>query len=174
VADAPEGIVLRRHRDLAGRRWHPWLRRSLLGVVWAIVLLALLNVFGQWPLTSTVAASAATLQVRSPGAVRGGLLYQARFIVKARRDLKEATLVLGRGWLEGLTVNTIEPSPLNEASRDGRLSFELGHIPAGEKYVLYIQYQVNPTTVGTHTQTVELEDGDEQILTHEQTLRIFP
>jgi hypothetical protein len=174
VADAPEGIVLRRHRDLVGRKWHPWLRRCLLGLVWAIALLALLNIFGQWPSTSTVAASAATLQVRSPRAVRGGLLYQARFIVEARSDLKDATLVLGRGWLEGLTVNTIEPSPLNEASRDGRLSLELGHIPAGQKYVLYVQYQVNPTTVGSHTQTVELQDGDRRILTHEQTLRIFP
>jgi hypothetical protein len=174
VADAPEGIVLRRHRDLVGRKWHPWVRRSLLGLVCAIALLALLNVFGQWPTTSTVAAGAATLQVRSPGAVRGGLIFQARFIVKARRDLKDATLVLGRGWLEGLTVNTVEPSPLNEASRDGRLSLELGHIPAGEQYVLYIQYQVNPTNVGTHTQTVELQDGDERILTHDKTLRVFP
>lgn len=71
-------------------------------------------------------------------------------------------------------MNTIEPSPLNEASRDGRLSLELGHIPEGEKYVLYIQYQVNPTTVGGHTQTVALYDGDEQILTHDQNLRVFP
>lgn len=174
MADTPDGIVLRRHRDLVGRRWHPWVRRSLLGLVAAVSLLALLNLFGQWPSTETVAASAATLEVRSPKAVRGGLLFQARFTVRARRELKAATLVLGRGWLEGLTVNTIEPSPLNEASRDGRLSLELGHIPEGEKYVLYIQYQVNPTTVGSHTQTVALEDGDVRILTHEKTLRVYP
>ena len=143
-------------------------------LVAAVSLLALLNVFGQWPSTATVAASAATLEVRSPNAVRGGLLYQSRFTVRARRDVKDATLVLGRGWLEGLTVNTIEPGPLSEASRDGRLSLELGHVPAGEKYVLYIQYQVNPTTVGSHTQTVALYDGDEPILTYEKTLRVFP
>jgi hypothetical protein len=146
----------------------------LVVLVAAVSLLALLNVFGQWPSTATIAASAATLEVRSPNAVRGGLLYQSRFTVRARRDVKDATLVLGRGWLEGLTVNTIEPGPLNEASRDGRLSLELGHVPAGEKYVLYIQYQVNPTTVGSHTQTVALYDGDEPILTYEKTLRVFP
>jgi hypothetical protein len=146
----------------------------LVVLVAAVSLLALLNVFGQWPSTATVAASAATLEVRSPNAVRGGLLYQSRFTVRARRDVKDATLVLGRGWLEGLTVNTIEPGPLSEASRDGRLSLELGHVPAGEKYVLYIQYQVNPTTVGSHTQTVALYDGDEPILTYEKTLRVFP
>jgi hypothetical protein len=174
VADIPDGIVLRRHRDLVGRRWHPWVRRSLLGLVAAVSLLALLNVFGQWPSTATVAASAATLEIRSPPAVRGGLLFQARYTVRATRDLKATTLVLGRGWLDGLTVNTIEPSPLNEASRDGRLSLELGHIPAGEKHVLYIQYQVNPTTIGSHTQTVALYDGDERILIHERRLRVFP
>jgi hypothetical protein len=174
VADRPDGIVLRRHRDLVGRRWHPWLRRSLLGLVAAISLLALLNVFGQRPFSATIAARAATLQVHSPNAVRGGLLYQSRFTVRARRDVKNATLVLGRGWLEGLTVNTIAPSTLSEASRDGRLSLELGHVPAGEKYVLYIEYQVNPTTVGRRRQTVALYDGDERILTYEKTLRVFP
>jgi hypothetical protein len=174
VADAPDGIVLRRHRDLVGRRWHPWVRRSLLALVAAVSLLALLNVFGQWPSTATVAASAAAFEIRSPGAVRGGVLFQARYTVQVTRELKAATLVLGRGWLDGLTVNTIEPSPLNEASRDGRLSLELGHIPAGEKHVLYMQYQVNPTTVGSHTQTVALYDGDERILTYAKTLRVFP
>jgi hypothetical protein len=174
VADAPEGIVLRRHRDLVGRRWHPWLRRGLLVLVAAVALLALLDVFGQRPSASTVAASAATLEIDAPHAVRGGLLFQARFTVTAHRDLKDAFLVLGRGWLDGLTVNTIEPSPVSEASRDGRLSLELGHIPAGEEYVLYVEYQVNPTTLGSHLQTVELDDGNERILTHDHKLTIFP
>jgi hypothetical protein len=69
----------------------------LLVLVAAVSLLALLNVFGQWPSTATIAASAATLEVRSPLAVRGGLLFQARYTVRASRDLKAATLVLGRG-----------------------------------------------------------------------------
>lgn len=174
MAGAPQGIVLRRHRDLIGRKWHPWVRRSLLGLVGAVALLGLLNVFGQRPSRSTVAGSAATLEIHSPAAVRGGLLFQARFTITAHRDLKDATLVLGKGWNEGLTVNTIEPGPLNEASRNGRLSLDLGHIPAGERYVLYLQYQVNPTTLGSRAQTVELDDGNERILTHEQTLRVFP
>jgi hypothetical protein len=174
VADAPQGIVLRRHRDLVGRTWHPWVRRSLLGLVGAVLLVALLDVFGQRPGSSTVTGSAATLEIHSPAAVRGGLLFQARFSITARRDLKNATLLLGKGWLEGLTVNTIEPSPLNEASSNGRLSLGLGHIPAGEEYILYVQYQVNPTTVGSRRQTVELDDGNERILTQQHTLRIYP
>jgi hypothetical protein len=174
VADAPDGIVLRRHRDLAGRGWHPWVRRSLLSLAVVIALLGLLNLFGQRPATSAVAADAAALEVYSPARVRGGLLFEARFTITARRELKDAILVLGTGWLEGMTVNTIEPSPLGEASRDGSLSLELGHIPAGEKYVLFVQFQVNPTNVGRRAQTVELDDGEERILTYEKSITVYP
>ena len=83
--------------------------------------------------------------------MRGGLLYQARFTIVAHQALNDATLVLNESWIDGLTVNTIEPSPVNQASRNGSLAFELGHLPAGAKYVLYMDYQVNPTTVGSRT-----------------------
>jgi hypothetical protein len=139
-----------------------------------VLVLGLLDVFGQRPSTIRVDSDAATLEISSPGSVRGGLLFQSRFTIEARQELKDATLVLGPGWLDGLTVNTIEPSPVNEASRDGRLTLELGHLPAGAKYVLFVDYQVNPTTVGRRTQRVELEDGELPILSTHQTLTVFP
>ena len=174
MADPPDGIVLRRHRDLVGRAWHPWVRRSLIGLLGVIALLGLLNVFGQRPATAVTDAPAARLEVSSPSSVRGGLMFQARFTIQARRDLKDATLVLGDGWLENMTVNTIEPSPVGEASDDGKLSLELGHIPAGQKYVLFIQFQVNPTNVGHREQTVALRDGDRQLLAYEKTITVYP
>jgi hypothetical protein len=174
VAGAPEGIVLARHRDLSGRRWQPWLRRGLLGLVGVVLLLALLDVFGQRPSTTRAGSAAATLEISAPHAVRGGLLFQARFTIETKQELKDATLVLGPGWLDGLTVNTVEPSPLNEASRDGKLSLELGHLAAGVKHVLYVEYQVNPTTVGRRTQAVELDDGEQPVLTTKQSLTVFP
>ena len=174
MTDAPEGIILARHRDLKGRRWHPWLRRGLLGLVAVVLLLALLDVFGQRPSTTRVDATAATLEISAPDSVRGGLLFQSRFTIETQQELKDATLILGPGWLDGLTVNTVEPSPVNEASSDGRLSLELGHLPAGAKHVLYVEYQVNPTTVGRRTQTVELDDGEVPILSTHQTLTVFP
>ena len=174
MADAPEGIILARHRDLDGRRWHPWLRRGLLGLVGVVLLLALLDVFGQRPSTTRVDATAATLEISAPDSVRGGLLFQSRFTIETQKALKDATLILGPGWLDGLTVNTVEPSPVNEASSDGRLSLELGHLPTGAKHVLYVEYQVNPTTVGHRTQTVELDDGEQRILSTHQTLTVFP
>jgi hypothetical protein len=73
-----------------------------------------------------------------------------------------------------MTLNTVEPSPVGEASRDGRLAFELGHIPAGQDYLFFLQFQVNPTNVGHRSQDVRLYDGDELLLTIDRSVTIFP
>ena len=170
----PDTLVLRRHRDLQGRRRDAWIRRSLVALVGLVPLLALLNVFGQRPHTASATADAASLELYAPSNVRGGLLWEARFTIHARRALKDAILELDRGWMNGLTINTIEPSPLGEGSRDGRLVLELGHVPAGQQYALHLQFQVNPTTVGRLAQSVWLYDGKEPIATLERTLTVFP
>ena len=175
MADIPDTIVLKRHRDFEGRRHQIWWRRGLLALVAAIPVLALFNVFGQRPGTSTVATSAARLQVYAPTRVRGGLLYEARFRITARRELKKALLVLDPGWAEGMSMNTIEPGPGTEASRDGRLSFSLGHIAAGKSFLLFMQFQVNPTNVAWHRpQNVELFDGGTHLLTVKRSMTAFP
>ena len=106
--------------------------------------------------------------------MRGGLYFQARFHIDAVREMRDATLVLDPGWAEGMTINTIEPSPIGEASRDGKLTLELGHIPQGQSYLLFMQVQVNPTNVGHRTQNVELFDGKKHLVTIHRTITIFP
>ena len=73
----------------------------------------------------------ATLVVNAPSSVRGGLLYTASFTVRARAALKNATLVLDPGWIDGMQINSTTPQPVNEASRGGSVVLELGHVPAG-------------------------------------------
>jgi hypothetical protein len=51
---------------------------------------------------------------------------------------------------------------------------DLGHIPAGNSYILFVEFQVNPTNVGHRSQAVELEDGQSQLLTIHRTITIFP
>jgi len=175
MADIPDGIVLKRDRDLEGRAWQIWIRRGLLAVPFgALVILALLNVFGQRPATDSATVPAAHLSVYAPTQLRGGLLWQARFHIDARQEIKDAVLQLGPGWLESMTVNTIEPSPIGEASNDGKLSLDLGHIPKGQEYLLFMDFQVNPTNVGRRTRTVELFDGETRLLGIDQTVSIFP
>jgi hypothetical protein len=68
----------------------------------------------------------------------------------------------------------MEPSPTSETSQDGQLGLDLGPIAAGQTYVLFIDYQVNPTNVGRQDQTVTLYDGDQALVTLHRTLTVFP
>ncbi len=171
---APVGLTLKRHRDLEGLRRTPWIRRALVALLVGFALAGLLNVFGQVPTAKTAEAPEATLQVKAPSQVRSGLFYELRFTIDARQELRDALLVLGRGWIDGITLNTIEPGPLGEASRNGDLALQLGRIPAGNRYVLWVQAQVNPTTVARRIARVELYDGERRLLVSERTLTVFP
>lgn len=175
MAEIPDTIVLKRHRDLEGRHGHVWFRRGLLVLVGAVPVLALFNVFGQRPGKPTAATSAARLQLYAPSRARGGLLYEARFHITARQEIKKAILVLDPGWAEGQQINTIEPSPSGQASRDGQLELTLGHIPQGQSYLLFMQFQVNPTNVAwRRPANVELFDGNTHLLTLKHHLTVYP
>ncbi len=174
MADVPDGLVLKRDRDLAGRDKEIWIRRVIIALVAAIVIAALANVFGQRSSTSKAAVPAATLAIHTPTALRSGLVFETRFRITASREIKDAVLVLSTGWLEGVTLNTIEPSPVGEASENGRLSLDLGHIRQGHSYALYMQMQLNPTTFGRRTRETQLFDGKNLLLTARQAVTIFP
>ena len=174
MTDVPDTIVLKRDRDLEGRGGEIWVRRGLFALVVLVPVLALFNVFGQRPTSARETSPEASLKVYAPTRIRGGLLYEARFTIRAKQEVKQATLVLEPGWLEGTTVNTIEPSPIGEGSHDGKLVLELGHVPAGQTYALFMQFQVNPTNVGHRSQDVELTDGETHLLTIHRDVTIFP
>jgi hypothetical protein len=106
--------------------------------------------------------------------VRGGLFFQGRFTVEARAHVESAVLVLAPGWLESMHVNTIEPAPTEEASRDGRLALSFGPLGAGDRLVVYMQFQVNPTNVGRRSADVELYDGDVLLARVGRTITVFP
>jgi hypothetical protein len=173
VADPPQGLTLKHHRDEA-TRVERLVRRIGVALLVLLCALGLANLFGQRPGTSKASVAAASLSVYAPSHLRSGLYFEARFHITAHRDLKKATLVLDPGWAEGITINTIEPGPIGEASADGRLVFTLGHIPAGKSYILFVQLQVNPTNVGRRAQNVELDDGTTPLLRIKRTVTIFP
>jgi hypothetical protein len=170
----PDGLSLAHDRDLKGRESRPIVRGILAGLLLLLVVLALLNVFGQRPATTTESSAGAELAIYSPERVRSGLLFQSRFHIKAREEIRDATIVLDPGWLEGMTLNTVEPAPIGEASRDGRIALQLGHIPAGDDYILFLHFQVNPTNVGRRAADVDLYDGDRLLLHVDRTITIWP
>jgi hypothetical protein len=174
VAEIPDLIVVGRDRDLVGRSWEIWVRRALFSVLPIVVLLALLNVFGIRPSTASGESSAAKLEVYAPSRVHGGDLFEARFRIDAHTQLENATVVLDPGWLEGMTVNSIAPSPEHETSANGRLSLSLGDLPAGRTFLLFVYFQVNPTNVGHRSRKVELFDGDTKLLEIDRSITVFP
>ena len=167
-------LDLERSRDLRGRGGHVWVRRGLIALLFAIALFALLNGIGQRAGSVTASRPAAELVVHSPSRVRGGLLFQARITVRARRTIDEPRLVLGPGWFDGLTINTIEPDPSEQANRNGRVALHYDELPAGHVLRVFIEFQVNPTTVGRKTQQLELDDGGEPLGKLERRLTVFP
>ncbi|HEY3189768.1 MAG TPA: hypothetical protein VGJ70_19920 [Solirubrobacteraceae bacterium] len=151
-----------------------WIRRAVLLALTAIPVLALLNVFGQRPAESSFVGPAATLRVSAPRTVRGGIFFQARIDVRAHRDLPHPRLVLERGWFEGLQVNSTEPQPMTEATRQGRVVLTYDKLEAGDLLRVWLQFEVNPTTVGRHPFDVELDDAERPVAHISRTLTLLP
>jgi len=77
VAQAPQTLTLETNRDRRNWWQSPWLRRVLLLVPAALIVLALLNVFGQRMVTESATAREATLSVTAPERARSGVIYAA-------------------------------------------------------------------------------------------------
>jgi hypothetical protein len=174
MARAPDYLTLEGNRDMQGHERRPIVRWVLLTLLAAFAVAGLANAFGQRPATDVAESAAARLEVYSPRTLRGGLIYESRFRIDAREEIEDATLVLDPGWFEGMTINTGEPAPIGEASRDGRVALELGHVPKGQSHSFFLQSQVNPTNIGRRPADVELNDGETLLLHLDRTVTIFP
>jgi hypothetical protein len=169
-----EHFDLTRMRDLRGRAHHPRIRGVLLALLAVPVLLALTGAIGQPTRTRTSAGAAASVRVEAPDVLRGGLLWRARIAVRATRSIGHPRIVLGAGFVEGMQLNTIEPSPASEASRGRRVVLSYAELKAGNELVVYLQLQVNPTTVGNQDTTVELDDETAPVARVAHTTTVLP
>lgn len=171
----PHGLDRGRHLALDRRRGEPWARRAVMTVLTAVVVLALLDVFGQTTQSRTATSAAASLRVAAPDRVRGGLFFQARIDVRAVRRLADPRLVFAPGWTEQLQLNTIEPGADQELSEDGRLELRYGTLDAGRRLTVWMQFEANPAgSTGRRDQTVELRDGRQVLARVHRSLTIFP
>jgi hypothetical protein len=175
VAETQSSLDLERHRDLRGRGSGPWARRAVVAVFAAIAIAALAGAIGQRGGRDVAAAPAAKLEVSGPSRVRGGLYFQALITVRARRSIAHPQLVLNRAWFDGLTINTMEPQASQEsATGGGNIAFQYDKLDAGDVMRVWIEYQVNPTTVTRRTQVVELDDGAQELVSLRRRLTVLP
>jgi hypothetical protein len=152
-----------------------WVRRVCVAALTAIVVLSLLNFLGHNPSTSAAAGTAGALELSVPKVVRGGLLVQGRIEVTARQAIEAPKLVLAEGWYEGMQVNTIQPTPTDEApGEDRHVVYTYGALEPGDRMTVWIQLQVDPNKPGRRPVDVELRDGEEPIAVIRRDVRVLP
>jgi hypothetical protein len=174
ASSLPDGLTVSRNRDLRGRARHPQYRRGLLCLIAVFPVLALLNVFGQRPTVTTAHATSSDLQVTAPARLRSGLIFQVRVEVLAHQAISSPQLIFSQGWWESMSENSIEPSPTDETSSNGRVVFTYNKLAAGHTLIVWLYFQVNPTNVGKRSEDVELNDGSNPITSVHRSLTIFP
>jgi hypothetical protein len=170
----PDGLTLERNRNLRGRSGHVWYRRALLCLIAVLPVLALLNVFGQRPTTTSAHGIAADLAVTAPARLRSGLIFQVRVQVTARQDIAKPQLIFDPGWWESMSENSMEPNPSSQTNDNGRVVLSYNKLAAGHRLLVWVYFQVNPTNVGKRTENVELDDGATMITRVHRSLTIFP
>jgi hypothetical protein len=114
------------------------------------------------------------VRVELPDVLRGGLMWRAKVTVRATRTIAHPRILLGPGFVEGMQLNTIEPSPVSEAGRGQRVVLSYAELKAGDELVVYLQLQVNPTTVGAQDTTVELDDEATALVRVAHTTTVLP
>jgi hypothetical protein len=174
VSGDDDGLDLARTRDLQGRLRHPWIRRALLALLALVPLLGLAGALGQKTVTRSAAAARAQLTLNAPSVLRGGLMWPARINVRARGTIKFPRLILGAGYVNGMQLNTIEPSPTGEASRGPRLVLSYDQLDPGDELVVYLQFQTDPTTTGRQDATVALDDATRPLASIAHTITVLP
>jgi hypothetical protein len=175
MGDAFEPV--RSTREGADRRgaYDLWIRRGFLAVLLVVIILALCNVFGQRSSTASAHSATADLVVHAPTKVRSGLLYQAKFSITAHVTMPKTTLILSSGWIDGLTMNTEEPTPSTQTSGpNGSLEFTLGKLEPGQTYTEYLEYQVNPTSFSSRPQAVTVATAGTPVVSLHRTMTIIP
>ena len=149
-------------------------RRVLMASFALISLAALIGFFGQRSTTSAAVTPSVRMTLDAPETVRGGIFFQALVNIRALTPVEHPRLVLDEGWVEGMQVNSIEPAPVSEASRDGRVVLSYDRVDAGDRLVVWMQFEVDPTNVGHRSYGLELDDAETRVAAVHRWMTVFP
>ena len=125
----------------------------------ALVVAALLDVFGQRPVTRGRRSVCDARGSVARSTLRGGLIFQARFTVTARRRSVSRRSCSSGGGSSRCRSTRSCPTGAVVVRATARVRLTYPRSPAGVSLDVWIYFQVNPTNVGTRRQNVELDDG---------------
>jgi hypothetical protein len=149
-------------------------RRVLLTGFAILSALALWGLFGQRASETTASAPAASLTLSAPHTVRGGLFFQSRLEIRTATAIGHPRVVLDKGWVEGMQVNSIEPAAQSESSRHGRIVLSYDPLKGGDVFDIWLQFEVDPTNVGHRSYGIELDDAEHRVVRIDRSITILP
>jgi hypothetical protein len=177
------------HRDAAARmglpdgisRHHIEGRQGMLRAVLPVVLLgglllaALLGAFGGTK-DPTLGASGdgASLTIGAPRTLRSGMFFEIDIVVDARRAIAKPVVAISRSYLHDLTVNTHLPEPEEMGFEEGRFTMTFPAMQPGDRLVVKIDGQVNPTLIGVNRGTIAIHDDKLELASRAVSLRVLP
>ncbi|MEA2168974.1 MAG: hypothetical protein QOF76_2274 [Solirubrobacteraceae bacterium] len=161
-----------RNERAVGIGWR--VRVGVMTLMTALAVAGLLNAFGQRTNVTGATSARGSLTVTAPTRVRGGLFFQTRITVLAHAAIAKPELVLDRGVVEGMQVSSIEPAAASESSRDGRLVLSYDRLAPGDRLVVWMQFQVDPTITGSRPYDIALADDSIPIARVNRDIRVLP
>lgn len=166
----PDGIVPA-DADGRGARLN-WISLAVLG---AVMLAALLGMFGGGKAGSIVAeTSAARLEVHAPRVLRSGMFFETRIHLAAQAPIADAVIVVPASLWRDMTVNTMIPAPSEEKAEKGRFRFSYGAMKPGDVLDIKIDGQINPPLFAGNSGSVELHDGERTIAAIPIRITVLP
>ena len=151
------GLRRDRHVELRGRQAEPWWRRGGDRVASSLVVVgrARRARSASTEQTARARAGAATLTVRAPGAVRGGLFFQGRLDIVARERIAKPRGRARPGLDGGAAAQHARARAGGRELRGRPARARVRPAAArGDHLTVWLQFEANPTGVGSRDRSV--------------------
>lgn len=152
------------------------LRRLLKALVIGLPLLAALLGYlgGGAPSVFRAASPRAALTVETPGILRGGNWFETRMIVEPRVDVADLAIAVDQRLWRRMSVDTLIPDPESVEATDGRYTYRFGPLRAGERLVVKIDGQIQPTGPRRLQGRVSARDGERVLASAPVSVVVLP
>jgi hypothetical protein len=123
----------------------------------------------------SASGAAAELVVEGPRRMRTGGVFETVFVVHAKRDIRDLTLLVDEHLWRGMTINTLLPDPSEHGFRDGAFEFRFGELRSGDTLLIKVDGQVNPLLLpAANDGTVSVADGATVLVSADLAMELLP
>lgn len=149
---------------------------SVLSVVLlgAILATAATGVLGGRTMTVARKNAAISAAVEVPTILRNGEFFEMRIKIDARRRIEKLGIGVGSQVWRDVTLNTMVPASTQETYQNGSYLFTFGPIESGNRFVVKMDGQINPSRRGTTEGAVDILDGNTVLLSVPLRIKVLP